>query len=1389
MSSKKLVYLFMVSIVCGFMVAGTAHGQSSSTFNIEGTIENSDGTPAAGLAVKGERISLTGADPVETITGDDGSYKFLFIGLPIPLPGFAPEISVGEQIEITVSDGGTEVHSEVHTVTAAEIEAAFAGTTINIGLTDFSVDANPSELDADGTSISTITVTAGAGVTGELPTISADKGTVGPVTDEGNGVFTATYTAPSLALTIPDIARISATLASTGKSDSTVIALLPVPTTVTVDIDPKEFSADTSSTGTVTVTVDRLGPIIGESIAFTLNPSVGSGTVSAATDNGDGTYTATYTSGSTAGYVTITARATPAQASNSDRIVINAGPPANIALSTDNDTVSSFGSATITATVTDSNGNGVGGQSLTGATTSGGTLTEFAADPASFGDYTATYSVLEVAAEGTETVTASIGGISAELTFNLTPEPPIEVNVLTVGGTVFKEDGEVPADGVDVMIMLGSMTKTDTTDADGSFSEAFIDLSMPVARTGDTVTIVVKDANGAEVGGTEFRLTNDLLGGEPIDVKITTTIVIPPRSVNVLTVTGMVSKEDGTTSAGAGLDVTVMVGSETRADTTDADGSYSVAFIDLSMPVGTTGDPISVVVSDASRVRGRNKPDESTLKNLELGEGDAADIVRNVETDIKLTSPILAVSGTVYLKNGDTPVAARSDLRSGDLTVVVTNTTRNWSESVSVTNEGRYSVAHLNPNPAAAETGDVITVVVQNEAGQMVSNEPSHELTTDNIKQPQLEIDVHTSVPAEVRLLHIVGSVINIDDSPAEAGLPVTISLDMHGNIMETTVLTEAGGSYEHLFLNLETPVAATGDILTIDVLRESDQFRGYRRIELSSYQLAYQNQPLMVLPPIQLFPPTLRLGGLSINTSYADDYYGYLSLEAIKKNPELLQLIPSGILHVDLLQGLLSELPPVFTATFDPTADITKRFEIDPENFGNGITPRPAWHVLAGSSPPDPGRWLNGNQLNLYVVTGPIPIVQSVTFTLTGPQSATMEAMPVTADGYMHTFQLEEERSILFLPSWPSLNANMPIFEGVNLMIDGHDPIPMTSKLVGDEVVWEAPAELTANSTVYYYYQVELAQPYQLGDTTVSSWPMPDPRNLQVQNRGIVEALLAPDVPELKEIVTTTDLKLRSVFNVPGPDEFESLWVAAFDFPAGADGAYSLDTAVQYEGEFVRSIPSQMFTLDRTPPTADITAAIGESAGLYQRDDGSYVTAAHTDEGTLNLTTIPMAAPSESEAYLYQIIQLDDAGNPGDQVWNPIMVAGEMLPLTYMEPHQIQVPIVDVGNYGIRAVGVDSILNISSNTMPTLLDIVPPDPDVATVTLVHADYNGDGTTDGPFEMEQSADGATIFSDRSNVKFTFEMTTTTDHPLKSIAIDFQINGERRLETNCYADRR
>ena len=946
--------------------------------------------------------------------------------------------------------------------------------------------------------------------------------------------------------------------------------------------------------------------------------------------------------------------------------------------------------------------------------------------------------------------------------------PPRSVSVLVVEGVIFSDDGVNPVEDVPltVTVTVGpSPPQTAILEEDGVYSVTAVNLTGSVASTGDMVsTVVVTDADGAVRGTAELELTNAELGEDGSGIAkldVMTDITLPPKSVNILIVEGVAYKDDGATSVGPGLDVTITVGNTPQTTQTAADGSFATTTINLLGPAATSGDPVSIVVADSSGERGR---EEFTLLRGDLGDVDSATVTQNVITNIGATSGVLAVTGTVYLKNGDTmSVPAASHLREGDLTVVVTNTTRNMMESGPVDDDGGYDVTFLNLLGVVAETGDILTVDVQNEAGETMMESPvTRTLTTSQVKAANAKIDIYTTVPAEVRALDIVGSVVELDGSAAGAGLEVTLSLGMNGHTMAPAqTLTDATGSYNYTFVQLTTPVAATDDILTVDVLRATDQFRGHRVVELRSYELV---DGQLTVDPITLIPPRLELGGLSINPNDAVD--GIINLEAIHTNPALLEMIPSGILYLDLLQGLLSSLPPGFESVDDEN--------ILNENFGNAITPRPAWHVLAENSQPDPDRWLNGDQLNLYVLTA--PTARSVTFTLSGPQSGMVEAVSVPAGGTVpYTFQLEEERAALFLPSWPGLNADMSVFESVTLMIDGYAPMPMAQNMNG---VWETEAHLNLNSKITYYYQVKLARSYQVGDETVSDWVMPDPRNLQVEDRGIVESLReslrAPEFgPDLIAIATTMDLKLRSVFTVPEVTNLQALWVGRLDFAAGADGMYQLDTAVQYASGYMEEIAGKMFMVDRTAPTADITVAIGGSAGLYELD-GSYVAAAHTNAGTLNLTTMPTAAPLESEAYLYQIIQLDDAGDPGVHVWNPVTVTGGMLPLTYMDPHQVQIPIGDVGNYGIRAVGIDSILNISSNTMPRMLKIVPPDPDIAAVALVHTDYNADGV----FESVQRVYGAaTIFSNASTVRLTVEMTRRTKHPLKSIAVDF-LNGGR-----------
>ena len=1390
MSSKKFVYLLMVLIVCGSITGGIAHGQSTDSFRIEGTVTNPDGTPAAGLQIQADIVPFTyDHDFTSFVSRDDGTYGLSFLGFEGP-----SKISAGDRIRITATDAeGNDVARTTYTVTAAAVDMPVNKVTIPL--------------------------------------------TVGPAID------------------------------------------------VTITVNPNDFMAGTSDPGTVTVTVmEEDVPVTDETVTLSLSPAVGMVT-SPATNNGDGTYSATYTSGNTAGRVTLKATATQAGVSNTATIAINAGPPATIAVSAAPERVPSFGSAVITAMVADSNGNGVDGLTPTGTRSSGGTLTNFA-PTTTFGSYTAIYTAPMVDAEGTETVTVMVDGISGQASLTLTPVPPVDVRILDLMGTVSKVDGVTPADGVTVTVTVGSRSDTRTTGTDGSFTATFVNPFGTVASTGDLVSIVVTDDTGAKRGGEDFHLTNDLLGegGTAIikQLKVGTDIVVPPRSVNVLVVEGVVIsdddvspvtdvdftvtvtiessltkevtevpvdlgedgtytatevnlftsaastgdlvsavvvtdadgvergrevleltnvhlsedgtgmatlnvptditlppksvgilvvegivvRDDETTPVGQGFDAKVTVGSMSQMGKTDANGAFSVTFFNLGVTVATTGDMVSTVVSDNRGDRGSSE--KRTLTNADL-EVDPATITQKVITDVGATSNVLAVTGTVYLKNGDTQsVPAVSRLREDDLTVVVTNTTRNLTESGPVDSDGEYSVTFLSFSGTVAETGDSLTVEVQNEAGEKVGMR-SRPLTTAEVAAAKAEVDVETTVPAAVRALDITGSVIEIGGSPAGSGLEVTLTLAMNGHTMPPAqILTDAAGGYNYTFVRLLTPVAVTGDVLMVDVLRAADQYHGHAVVPLRSYDLV---DGQLTVDPIELIPPKLELGGLSINTHYTgiqDPVIQQLlgmnlaGLAASVGNilPPSLFLYISPILRA--IGALELELPP----GFEPTDE-----NIAPENFGNAITTRPtAWAALPADQR-HPGRWVNGDQLNLYISGA--PTIESVTFSLNG---SPMSATSVPAGGsFMYNFQLEEEWIALF-------SGSMPAFGAVQLMIDGQMPIDMTP---GDAGVWSADAMLTPGSTVAYHYMITLDRPYH--DT---SFPLIDPRNRQLKTSGLSQAIEGLLTSELGAL----DSGVRSVFSVPAVDTQQSLWVGKFDLDA--DGMYQLDVNVSYRGGYQENITGKMFTVDRTAPTADVELSLdapGMNAGMYSPADGYYVaTGPMPGEASLTVSAIP-GATSEAAGYMYQLALLDVAGNPG--IWNPVVAAdlppltleklltdpASVLPMTFVPPHQVDMLIRNsqggalLGTYGLRAVGIDSLLNMDSSRGPgVIVELVPPDPDIVVVSSVQADFDGNGVIEG-LEMQSTAGDVVIFSD-SMVTLTVDVVERTRHPLTSIVLEFQIPG-------------
>jgi hypothetical protein len=161
--------------------------------------------------------------------------------------------------------------------------------------------ADPDAIVADGVSTSKITVllrdSRGARLTlgGHQVALHTTGGTLGSVMDEGNGSYTATLTAPAVVGT----ASITGTVGEDPIGGSATVRFIPGPAsprTSTIDATPSSLIADGTGTSTVTIRLldDQRNALTtgGDAVVLRL---AGGGTIGAVTDQGDGTYVATYT--------------------------------------------------------------------------------------------------------------------------------------------------------------------------------------------------------------------------------------------------------------------------------------------------------------------------------------------------------------------------------------------------------------------------------------------------------------------------------------------------------------------------------------------------------------------------------------------------------------------------------------------------------------------------------------------------------------------------------------------------------------------------------------------------------------------------------------------------------------------------------------------------------------------------------------------------------------------------------------------------------------------------------------------------------------------------------------------------------------------------------------
>ena len=867
----KLVWFFCcVMLAAGLMSAASdvVHAQTTLSFLLRGTVTDSNGVPVTGLTVG---IADTNT---QFVTRGDGTYDMVLLVFSAQ-----SAYTVGDTLAINVTDGDESVAGLVYTITAEDLASTPPGATVNIQLSGLEAVVTPNSLPADGKSTAPITtniVVAGAPVSGDTVTITAEKGTVGDVTDNGDGTYSATYTAPDLILTDPTTDIITIASADTGDTTTTTVTLEPVRTLISVTATPSSFVAGSGIAGMVNVNVSRGGdPVTDAEISISSSRADGgadAGTVGDVTGSGDGSYSAPYAPSNTAGRIMLSATDAVSGENGSATVTVNAGAPSTLAISANPMEVSSGGSAMISATVADANGNGVGGQSPSGSAGSGsvGDFTE----GRDVGSYTATYTAPMVDAEGTDIVTVSVGDLTGVATVSLTPVPPIMVGVLAVSGTINKADGTGSVPGVNVNVTVNDKAPISTTsDENGNYSATIVDPGGNAASTGDTVTVVVTDADGDERGSEGIVLTNEDLGASAVKVDVTTDY---GALTSALAVTGSVFREASEIAIDDVFDITVTntTNGMQVSGMTDGSGMYSLTLFDTSAPVAETGDMITVTASkDGGQVGAVTRP-------ITSAEVDAGRAEINVPTGIKASTSALVVAGTVYHEDGTIEMGA-------GLTVTVMSPSRGLESSATTDANGMYDVTFFDASAPVGETGDMLSVTVMQDGARIGAMD--YALTSADVDAQRATVDVSTGAIASTSTLVVTGAVYFLEsDIPVGPNIPVhVVNVD---NGMEGSGMTDADGMYSVTFFSSSAPAAETGDALNVTVMHGDETVASVTHNVMASEidsQRAVVNVPTSIKAESSVFnvtgtvyledgvspaPPGLTVKVTNVNQGIADD-------------------------------------------------------------------------------------------------------------------------------------------------------------------------------------------------------------------------------------------------------------------------------------------------------------------------------------------------------------------------------------------------------------------------------------------------------------------------------------------------------------------------------------
>ena len=215
---------------------------------------------------------------------------------------------------------------------------------------------------------------------------------------------------------------------------------------VQLNASPNTVNASGTSNLTATVTDTNGNPIPGETVTFTLSTNTSGASLSptSGTTDSNGQVTVTYTAGATGGADTVRAQATSTSVVGSASITVTApsggsgsgsqpGSVASITLSADNNIIQANSSATITATLRDSNGRAVSDNVLVNFSTTLGIVSSQATTAGGNGQGKATFTAGTVA--GKATVTATSGTVTASIIVTIAAGPVNSLVLRTISNT------------------------------------------------------------------------------------------------------------------------------------------------------------------------------------------------------------------------------------------------------------------------------------------------------------------------------------------------------------------------------------------------------------------------------------------------------------------------------------------------------------------------------------------------------------------------------------------------------------------------------------------------------------------------------------------------------------------------------------------------------------------------------------------------------------------------------------------------------------------------------------------------------------------------------------------------------------------------------------------